>query len=114
MEVSFDVVVTSLLFGVPFGYYNLRLGWSCLVIIQSSTELDMRTIDKILPPTDGCQMIVYNGTNHFKYFRYIPPTVISISSTFTKKCAPLQDEVESMTKDDMIKFLTDLDSIVPI
>ena len=73
----------------------------------------MRTIDKILPPTDGCQMIVYNGTNHFKYLRYKPSTVISTFPTITEKYATLQDDINSTTRVDKQFSLRDLDSIVP-
>ena len=67
MEACFDVVVASLAFGVPFGYYNLSLGWSSFIELKSSTVLDVQTFDEILLPPHGCQMIIYNGTNHFKY-----------------------------------------------
>ena len=37
MEASFDVVVATLAFGVPFGYYNTEIGWTCIIKIMSET-----------------------------------------------------------------------------
>ena len=67
MEASFDMVVAVLAFGVPFGYYNTGLGWSSFAAIKNDTELNVSTFDRIIIPPVGCQIIVYNGTNHFKY-----------------------------------------------
>ena len=109
MEVSFDIVIATLVFGVPFGYYNLSLGWSCCITIDSNNELNVITVDKIIPPTEGCQMIVYNGTNHFKYLRSRPSN--KISPAVTKECLSRQDDVESNTRGSVTKNVRDIDSI---
>ena len=67
MEASFDIVVASLKYGIPFGCYNIGIGFGFIIQRLNETTLAVKTYDSIVPPEDNCNMLIYNGFDHFYY-----------------------------------------------
>ena len=69
-KAEFVLPVATLFYGVNFGTYNLRTGSTTIFEITNDDHLfHKRGYNEIHATDNDCNMIVYNGTNHFYYLK---------------------------------------------
>ena len=52
---------------IILGYYDELGGMSYTIFPNNNNKVNVESVYEILPPSTLNSMVVYNGTNHFKY-----------------------------------------------
>ena len=67
MNAGIDIPLVSIHYNVISGYYDELRGMTCTIFPNGNNEVNVEIVYKILLPSTLNSMVVYNGTNRFKY-----------------------------------------------